>query len=472
MNTAARTAEALALPVQRALLRLALPILASQALRLAYQWVDALWVRGLGVESTAAITTSVFVLWWVYALNDVFCVGASAFVSQLLGAGARARAGVTNARLVQASAALGLAVALAAPFVARPIFQLLDPTGQVVDEGAAYLRVALLAAPLTMVAIAFETAMRAAGDTRTPLLLDLGAVLLNAVLAPLLIYGWGPFPRLGIAGAALATAIAHASLVLNFALLARRGHPALPFARRAPGPPVRFAALARVGLPTAIIGMLFSVVYVVFARAASPYGAAAVAVVGIVNRIEAIQFILAVSLGLAAATLVGQALGAGRPDRASEAIRTAQRWILLLSLGLMVCFLTLPNAFLAMFTQDPEVFRLGVPYMRILALASVATGLEIVTAEAVVGSGHTQVISWIFTAFSLARIPLAFMVPHWWGSGLAGLAWLIVISCILRSALVVGWAARGHWRSGLAHELQHPVASAPGAVTPEGPASL
>ncbi|HTR96932.1 MAG TPA: MATE family efflux transporter, partial [Candidatus Acidoferrales bacterium] len=78
----------------RALLRLALPILASQALRLAFQWVDALWVRGLGTSATAAITTSIFVLWCVISLNDVFGIGLSAYVSQLIGAGERRRAGV------------------------------------------------------------------------------------------------------------------------------------------------------------------------------------------------------------------------------------------------------------------------------------------------------------------------------------------------------------------------------------------
>jgi hypothetical protein len=76
-------------PVPRTLLRLALPVLASQALRLAYQWVDAMWVRGIGVQATAAVTTSVFVMWSVYSLNDVFGGGLSAYVSQLIGAGER-----------------------------------------------------------------------------------------------------------------------------------------------------------------------------------------------------------------------------------------------------------------------------------------------------------------------------------------------------------------------------------------------
>ena len=90
-------------PVPRALLRLALPVLASQALRLAYQWVDAMWVKGLGVQATAAVTTSVFALWCVYALNDIFGAGLQAYVSQLLGAGERARAGVAVRKALSAS---------------------------------------------------------------------------------------------------------------------------------------------------------------------------------------------------------------------------------------------------------------------------------------------------------------------------------------------------------------------------------
>ena len=138
--------------------------------------------------------------------------------------------------------------------------------------------------------------MRATGDTRTPLLVDLAAIGLNAVLAPLLIYGLGPFPRLGVAGAAWATVAAQAVMLACFGVLAWRRHPSLPArAARAEGPPIRIAGMARVGAPAALIGMLFSVVYVAFTRSASASGAAAVAIVGIGNRLEAIQFVLSVS---------------------------------------------------------------------------------------------------------------------------------------------------------------------------------
>lgn len=446
--------ETLGLPVPRALLRLALPLFASQILRLAFQWVDALWVRGLGVDATAAITTSVFVMWAVLSLYDVFGFGIGAYVSQLAGAGERRRAGLAAWKGLRASAAMGLAGVVAGLFSAEPIFRLMASDAGVVAAGASYLRVVLPATPLLMMSLACESVLRACGDTRTPFLVDLGAVALNAVLAPLLIYGLGPFPRLGVAGAAWATVAAQLAMFASYATLALRRHPSLPLARSAEGPPVRVLGMARVGLPAAAIGLLFAVVYAAFTRSASQWGPAAVAVVGIVNRVEAIQFVVSAAIGFAGATLVGQALGAGRPERAVEVIRTGQRWVSVFSLVLTALYLAWPRAFLAMFTQDPQVFAFGEPYMRVLAITLVATGLEIVTAEAVMGSGHTLAVSWIYTVVSLARIPLAFLVPAWTGGGLQAIAWLITISCILRTAAILAWAARGTWKSGLANELR------------------
>jgi Na+-driven multidrug efflux pump len=231
---------------------------------------------------------------------------------------------------------------------------------------------------------------------------------------------------------------------------------------------VGIGGLARVGVPAAIIGSLFSVVYLAFVRAASPYGEAAVAIIGVGNRIEALQFILSLSIGMAAATLLGQALGAGRLDRAEQVLRVAQRWAILVAVGMTVLLFAVPRMFLALFTRDPAMFTLGVPYLRILAVTIVATGVEITTAEAVMASGHTREMSAIYTVFSLLRIPLAFMVTRWGNAGVLGIAWLITISCILRSILLVGWAARGTWKRGLARELGHDV-PAPDAGAAPGP---
>src|SRR5262249_27735850 len=138
-------------------------------------------------------------------------------------------------------------------FAARGFFRLMHAEPGIVDAGGRYLAVVLAASPLILIANTCECVMRAAGDTRTPPVLDSCALSRNALLAPLLIFGLCPFPRLGVAGAAWATAVAQAALVGGYAVTALRGHAAFPFARRAAGPPVRLAAMARVGVPAAII---------------------------------------------------------------------------------------------------------------------------------------------------------------------------------------------------------------------------
>lgn len=452
-------------PIPRELLRLALPVLASQFMRVAYQWVDALWVRGLGVNATAAVTTSVFVMWTVYSLQDVFGIGVAAYVSQLLGAGQRGRAGVVAYRGIRASGLMGLACALAGGLGARGIYVLMNAPPGVAENGGRYLSVVLGAAPLPMMALTCETLMRSAGDTRTPLLVTSCAVLLNAALAPLLIYGWAGFPRLGVAGAAWATVSAQALMVAAYATLAARRHPAFPLARRDPAGGVRATELARVGLPAALIGMMFSVVYIAFSRSAARFGAGSLAMVGIANRVEALQFVAAASLGIAGATLVGQNLGGGRPDRAVRTIRTGVGWNLWVSAAVTALMLAFPDGLIGLFTRDAEAHRIGVPYLRILASCMFFSGLETVVAESVLGSGHTLVLSWIFTGISLVRIPLAFWVPDAMRNGALGIAWVISVTCVVRSTLIVAWAARGSWRRGLGGQIRpgvQPVVEPPG----------
>ncbi|HEV8481700.1 MAG TPA: MATE family efflux transporter [Candidatus Eisenbacteria bacterium] len=457
-------------PIGRTLLRLALPILASQALRIGYQWVDALWVRGLGVSATAAVTSSLFVMWSLYSLNDVIAIGIVAYVSQLLGAGDRERAGKAAYIGVRASAVMGVVCAVLGILAARTIYGWMAKDPAVLRDGASYLRAVLVGGPFIMVSLTGESIMRSAGDSRTPLFVDLGAITLNALLDPFLIYGWGPFPRLGVAGAAWATVIAQAVMAITYVTLAVRGHPAFPFSRSAGGRTVKTTGVLRVGAPAAIIGMLFSVVYIVFASSASRFGPASMAIIGIANRIEAVSYLVAVAIGLAAATIVGQNLGAGQPERAEKVIRIGIRWLLWFSLVLMTIMLTVPNVFISLFTPDPEVHRVGATYIRILSLCLSFNVVEIVVAESVLASGHTLPISIIFCTFSLLRLPLAYLVPDWTGWKVWGIAAVISGTCVLRCLCIVAWASRGTWKTGLHVELgASPAAAAADLASSAGP---
>jgi Na+-driven multidrug efflux pump len=158
---------------------------------------------------------------------------------------------------------------------------------------------------------------------------------------------------------------------------------------------------------------------------------------------------------------VGQNLGAGRPERATEAIRTGVRWIVLISLATTTTIVVFPHAFIGLFTSDPDVHQVGAPYLRVLASCMVFTGMEVVMSEAILGSGHTAVISWIYSSTSLLRIPLAFWVPTWTGLGVVAIAWLIAVTCVVRTIVIGTWVARGSWRRGLHRELHG--TSPPGA---------
>jgi Na+-driven multidrug efflux pump len=150
---------------------------------------------------------------------------------------------------------------------------------------------------------------------------------------------------------------------------------------------------------------------------------------------------------------VGQNLGAHRPDRASLTLRTGVTWIAGVSAVLTVLIVSRPELFLGMFTRDAEALRLGVPYLRIIAACLLAAGFEMVVAEAVQGSGHTRPLSIIFNAFSVIRVPLAFWVPDWTGTGVLGIAWVISATCVARTAVILAWVSRGTWKGGLSREL-------------------
>ena len=436
-------------PLLGALVRLATPVVVMQIAHTLYHWIDVVWVGRLGAEATAALTTSFFALWTAWAIGDMTGVAVAATVSRHVGAGDRAAAGYGAAQGVLLAVFSGVAVSILGGLAAGPLFGVLGTPPGVAVQATTYLRIVLAGATISYLYIVGESVLRASGDTRTPLTVIASSLGLNAVLDPFLIFGWGPFPAMGVAGAATATVIAQAFAVAWFAVLAWSRHPAFPFdfaALSRPSP--RYAtALARIGVPFCLMGILYSVVYLWLARVAAPFGTTALAVVGLANRIESLTYLAAVGFGLACEAMVGQNLGAGRPERAERAA-----WLstgLMAGLGLVVSLLmaVVPEALLGGFTSDPEVVARGVPYLRILALCQAFTALEIVLNGAFAGAGDTLPPSLISVTVSLLRIPLAVGLAHGLGLGLPGIAWTITLTCIGRAIIVALWFRRGRWKT-------------------------
>lgn len=436
-------------PVVPTILALAGPVIAGEAIHTAFHMVDMAWVGPLGAWATGAIATSMFTLWLGFACANMVCTGLVAHVSRAIGAGDRTLAGRAVAQGLLLALGLGCVMAVAGALGASHLFALVGTDPRTSAAGAAYLRTVLLGSPAAFLYLACGAVMRACGNTRTPLYVTASALAGNALLAPFLIFGWGPFPELSVMGSGVATVICMAGAVVAYAALIARGHHDLPLHRaslRRPDP-TTMLSIARVGAPVAAVSALFSLVYLWYAHLASSFGDAALAVLGIGNRLESLTYLSADGFAVATATFVGQNLGAGNPTRAEHGAWRATG-IMTVGGGLLtLLFLAFPAQLLDVFTNDPAAIALGVPYMRVLGICQIFTALEGVLSGGFAGAGDTVPPMTVHVAFALLRLPLALWAVRDLGLGPVGIAWVISLTCIVRATILAAWFRRGHWKS-------------------------
>jgi putative MATE family efflux protein len=209
--------------------------------------------------------------------------------------------------------------------------------------------------------------------------------------------------------------------------------------------------LVAIGIPICISGISFSVIYLFVNRITAQFGTPAVAALGIGNRIESINYLVAFGFSTAVATLVGQNLGARNPDRAAE---LTHKTILLVSgfTGVMtVIFLMFPESIMRIFVDDPAVLEAGKDYVRILALSQILMGWEIVLEGAFSGAGDTVPPMAVSIPGSILRIPLAWFLAVSLGWGVAGVWWAISISTLIKGVAVYIWFSLGRWKHRVVH---------------------
>ncbi|MCA9754038.1 MAG: polysaccharide biosynthesis C-terminal domain-containing protein, partial [Gemmatimonadetes bacterium] len=209
-------------PITPELLRLAWPVFVSHLLHTLYGLADMLWVGRVSADAIGAVSACFFASWSVMAIGDLFTAGVGALVSQAIGAGRDADAALVARTGLLASALTGAAIAAIGWFASPVLFRTLFEDPRIAEMSANYFRIYSLIAPGFYAAFVVEAVYRSCGDSRTPMLFTLVGVLLNLALDPLLILGAGPFPRLEVRGAALATVASHAVVVMLVAALAWR----------------------------------------------------------------------------------------------------------------------------------------------------------------------------------------------------------------------------------------------------------
>ena len=424
------------------MLRLAAPAVAMMACHFSFNLIDSIWVgRLIGPAALAAVSTAGFYVWVALSLGEMVEIGLTAVAARRHGEGDPERAARAAAAAVAYALVAGLVVSIVGLLLIDWIFRLMTVPAEVARLGHVYLATWLLGGPLVFGFFAIEATFRAAGDTRTPFGMLAGSVLVSIVLDPLLIAGVGPFPRLGVEGAALASVMVRGGgFLLGLGIALRRGllRVAAPDWRALP-------TIVRIGAPLSLSGVLLSVIYMWLTRFTSRFGTPALAALGVGHKMEGLGFIAISGFALAASALVGQNLGARQEGRAREAVRLTVSYCLAVTVTTALVFLIVPERLVALFTTDPDVIADGVLYLRVIAFAQIAQSFELILEGALAGAGYTfwpQIASTTLTAL---RIPLA----AWWSQslGLLGIWLALSVTAIARGIVMILFWKGGNWRA-------------------------
>ena len=425
-----------------ALSALALPIMATSLIQMAYNLIDMIWIGKIGASAVASVGAAGMFMWLSNGLATLAKMGGQIKVGHALGAQKKEDA----ASYAQSSIQMGIVFAigfgiLSVVFADEMIgfFQL--NSAQVIQDAKLYLMITCGLVIFSFMNQIFTGILTAMGNSRTSFIATGIGLVLNIVLDPLFIFGFGAIPPMGVAGAAIATVLAQLVVMLLFlytilrdTVLFSNVHILHSYSSQ------HTMEIFRIGLPSAVQSMLFSGISMVIARLIAGWGDAAVAVQKVGSQIESISWMTAEGYAAALNSFVAQNHGAKNTVRIREGYRLSM--IVMLSWGVF-CSLVLivfPQLIFQVFIQEAEVLPMGVDYLRILGVSQLFMCMEITTAGAFSGLGKTLPPSIVSITLTGARIPMAILLGRW--LGLNGVWWAITISSIGKGIVLLGWFLR------------------------------
>ncbi|MBU2652498.1 MAG: MATE family efflux transporter [Bacteroidetes bacterium] len=435
-------------PIARTVFSLAVPVVLGMLMEFALATTDYFWVGKLGASAQDAVTTSMVVIWTMFAATSIISIGITALVSRHIGGKRPERAAFYTRQGLAMALFVGLA-ASATGFALAPSFLRFMGTSEVtLPIALAYMRVSFGFATAFFIVEVVYAVFRATGDTRTPTKIAVTVVLLNMGIDPLLIFGWGPVPALGVAGASVATGLSGltaASWALGKLLRGRAGFPVSGLFQYRPDFREIYK-IARIGLPIASQQFVFVAVYWFLIKIVHQFGEGAAAAMGIGNRMESFSYLTCTGFAVAASTMVGQNLGAEKPDRAARCAWSATGLAVVVTMSMSVLFLTIPRQIASVFTDSPAVLEIAVAYLMILGLSQITMAVEIVLEGAFGGAGDTIPPMVVMSIGALARIPLAYWLCFTLGWGINGVWWTLTFTTTVKALILAYWFWRGRWK--------------------------
>lgn len=435
----------------RKLLRLAGPLMTGSLLQTVYNLVDMFWVGRLGAAAVAAVAIVFPTQWLLISMGMGVTIAGAALVSQWTGAGDTDRANFSAAQTVTLAVVVSTLLALIAYLGRFLLLRLLGATGPLYQPTLDYVSIIFWSVPFTFIFLAYSSVMRGAGETMRPMYVTIGSIVLNMVLDPLMILGYGPFPAMGVAGAAWATLISRAVAAAVGLWLLLNGREAVVIRVRQLIPEwdtVR--QLLRVGIPGGLDGAARSFSAVAMIAIVTRFGPVSTAAYGIGVRVMSLVWTISGGMGQAVATGVGQNLGADQPVRSKQVawIGTGITFVLVGGAGLAAVLFA--PGIVSIFVDEEAAIAAGAEFLRISGWGFGFAGALMVIQGAFQGAGRTgyAMILSVLNRWAL-RFPLALGLAYVAGMGAAGIWWAFLISDVVGFAVGAAWMQWGNWQQSL-----------------------
>lgn len=435
-------------PVGRSILLLAIPMVLEMVLESVFAVTDIFFVAKLGPNAIATVGITESMLAMVYAIALGLSIAAAATVARRIGEGDHEGAAHTAVQVLALGAIISVLLGVVGAVLAPHLLRLMGASEDVVAVGTPFTRIMLGGNATILMLFLINAVFRGAGDAAIAMRVLWLANGINIILGPLLIFGLGPFPELGIAGAAVATNIGRGTgAVYAISRLARPGS-RVSIGRRHlsldPALMMRLIRLSTSGAFQVFIGMAS---WLGLIRILATFGSAALA--GYTIGIRIIIFALLPSWGLsnAAATMVGQALGAGKPDRAERSVWLAGFYNMCFLGVVGLAFVLFARPIVSLFTSDPAVSVYAIACLRTVALGFLFYAYGMVITQSFNGAGDTWTPTWInLLVFWLWEIPLAYALAIVFGFGPQGVFYSMTIAFSTLAVVSALVFRRGRWK--------------------------
>lgn len=434
--------------IWRAVFLLAVPMVLEMLMESVFAIVDIFFVSRLGADAIATVGITESLITLVYALAVGLSMATTAIVSRRIGEKDADGASRAAFQSIIVGLAASLFIAIPGILYATDLLKLMGASEAIYNEFSSYTAIMLGGNAVIMLLFIINAVFRSSGDAAISFRVLIIANGLNIILDPLLIFGIGPFPELGITGAAIATNTGRGLAVLYQLYLLFKGNKRVVIKAR--NIAFRMKTIRQLlKLSAGGIGqyIIATSSWIVLVRIISEFGSEALA--GYTIAIRIIIFILMPAWGIsnAAATLVGQNLGANQPERAEKSVWAVAK-INILYMALVTCILLLiPGFFVKIFTGNPIIIQSGVNSLQIISYGFIFYGLGMVMVQALNGAGDTETPTWInFFCFWLIEIPLAYLLALSLNFGEQSIYIAIILSESLMTLCAVWFFRKGKWK--------------------------